>query len=67
MLLISKNQLVPTNGNLAMVFICKLFHSSSQVGHLKSYGVATGLFLVKTIAVFVSVSRVKHLAENLLR
>jgi len=40
---ISKNQLIPTNVNLAMVFICKLFQSSSQVGRLKSCSVTTGV------------------------
>jgi len=32
MLLISKKQLIPTDANIAMVFICKLFQSRLQVG-----------------------------------
>jgi len=41
-----KRQLVPipSNANLAMVFICKLFQSRLQVGQLKLYGVSPVLF-----------------------
>ena len=53
MLFTSKKQLVTTNANLAMVFICKLFQSSLQVGQLKSYGASTSLVHVKTIAIFI--------------
>jgi len=35
MLLISKKQLVPSDANLAMVFICKLFQSRLQVAQFK--------------------------------
>jgi len=35
MLLISKKQLIATNANLAMVFICKLFQSRLHVGQFK--------------------------------
>jgi len=48
-----KKQLVPTNVNFAMVFMCKLFQSSLQVGCLKSYSVTNGLVDVKTIAVVI--------------
>ena len=61
---LKKKQLVPTNANLAMVFICKLFQSSLQVGQLVSYGNYTGLDRAKTIAVFLT--RVQHFAETLL-
>jgi len=67
MLFISKRQLrqlVPTNANLAMVFICKLFQSRLQVGHFKSYDVSLGLLHVKTIAVFIT--HVQCLVETLL-
>jgi len=48
MLLISKKQLIPTNVNLAMVSICKLFQSRLQVGQFKwSF---PDLFPGKTIA-----------------
>jgi len=49
-----KKQLVPSNANLVMLFVCKLFQSSLQVGQLK-YGISTGLVHVKTIAVFLVV------------
>jgi len=48
-----------------MLFICKLFQSSLQVGQLRSYDVSTGLMHVKPIAVFIT--RVQYLAETLLR
>jgi len=35
MLLTSKKQPIPTNANIAMVFICKLFQSRLQVGQFK--------------------------------
>ena len=60
-----KKQLVLTNANLAMVFICKLFQSRSQVGQFKSYGVSRGLVHVKTFVVFVT--HVRCLTETLLR
>jgi len=47
-----------------MLFVCKLFQSSLQVGQLKSYGISTGLVHVKTIAVFFS--GVQYSAESLL-
>jgi len=59
-----KKQVVPTNANLVMLFVCKLFQSSLQVGQLKSYGISTGLVHVKTIAVFFS--GVQYSAESLL-
>jgi len=63
MLLISKKQLIPTNANLAMVFICKLSQSRLQVGQFEwSF---PHIAHVKTIAVFVT--RVQYLAETLLR
>jgi len=63
MLFISKiKQLVPTDANLEMVFICKLFQRSLQVGQLKSYGVSSGLVHVKTIEVFITV--VQYLATG---
>ena len=55
-------QLVPTNVNLAMMFICKLFQSRLQVGQFKSYDVSTGLVHVKTIAVFIT--HVQYLAVS---
>jgi len=63
MLLISKKQLIPTNANLAMVFICKPSQSRLQVGQFKwSF---PDLAHVKTTAVFAT--RVQYLAETLLR
>jgi len=64
MLLISKKkQLIPTDANLAMVFICKLFQSRLQVGQFEwSFA---DLVHVKAIAVFIT--RVQYLAETLLR
>jgi len=47
-----------------MVFICKSFQSSLEVGQLKSYGLSTGLAHVKTIAVFLT--HVQYLAKTLL-
>ena len=64
MFFISKKQLVPSNANLAMVFICKLLQSNFQVGQLKFYGVSTGLVHVKMIAVFIT--NVQYLAESFL-
>jgi len=46
-----------------MLFICKLFQSSLQVGQLKFYGVSTGLVHVKTIAVFIT--HVQYLCGSL--
>ena len=51
---ISKKQLVPTNANHVMVFICEIFQSSLQVGQLKSYGASIGLVHIKMIAVFIT-------------
>jgi len=51
MLLISKKQHIATNANLAMVFICKLFQSSLQVGQFKWS--SPDLVHVKAIAVFI--------------
>jgi len=63
MLLISKKQLIPSNANLAMVFICKLSQSRLQVGQFEwSF---PDLVHVKAIAVFIT--RVQYLAETLLR
>jgi len=45
MLFISKKQLIPTNANLAMVFILKRFQSRFQVRQFKSYGVSPTLFM----------------------
>ena len=64
MLFISKKQLVPSNANLAMLFICKLFQRSLPGGQLKSSGLSTGYVHVKTIAVFGTC--VQYLAETLL-
>jgi len=46
---ISKKQLIPTNANLAMVFICKLFQSRLQVGQYESYGVSPVLFMSRRL------------------
>ena len=63
MLLISKKQLIPTNANLAMLFICKLFQSRLQVVQFKwSF---PDLAHVKMIEVFTT--RVQYLAEPWLR
>jgi len=63
MLLISKKQLIPTNANLAMVFICNLSQIRLQVGQLEwNFPI---LAHVKAIAVFIA--RVQYLAETLLR
>jgi len=52
MLFISKKQLVSTNANLAMVFICKLFQSRLQVDQFKwSF---PDLVHIKAIAVFIT-------------
>jgi len=67
MFFISKKQLrqlVPTNANLAMVFICKRFQNKLQVDHFKSHGVSTGFVHVKTIAIFIT--HVQCLVETLL-
>jgi len=63
MLLISKKQLISTNANLAMVFICKLPQSRLQVGQFewKFLDIAH----IKAIAVFIT--RVQYLAETSLR
>jgi len=37
--------LVPTNANLGIVFICKLFQSRLQTGQLKPYDVSSVLFM----------------------
>jgi len=63
MLLIKKKQLIPTNANLAMVFICKLFQSRLLVGQFKWR--FPDLVHVKAIAVFIA--RMQYQAETLLR
>jgi len=63
MSLISKKQLIATNANLAMVFICKLFQSRFQVGQFKWS--SPDLVHVKAIPVFIT--RVQYLSETLLR
>jgi len=63
MLLISKKQLIPSNANLAMLSICKLFQSRLQVSQFKRS--FPDLVHVKAIVVFIT--RVQYLAENLLR
>jgi len=45
MLFIFKKQLIPTDANLVMVFICKLFQSTLQVGQFKLHGVSPILFM----------------------
>ena len=63
MLFISKKQLIPTNANIAMVFICKLFQRRLQVGQFEwSF---TDVAHIKAIAVFIT--HVQYLAETLLR
>jgi len=55
-----QKQLIPTNANLAMVFICKLFQSRLQVSQFKWR--FTDLVHVKAIAIFIT--RVQHLVET---
>jgi len=63
MLLISKKQFIPTNANIAMMFICKLFQSRLQVGQFKwSF---PDVAHIKAIAVFIT--RLQYLAETSLR
>jgi len=63
MLLISKKHFIPTNANIAMVFICKLFQSRLQVVQFeRSF---PDIAHIKAIAVFIT--RVLYLAETLLR
>jgi len=54
--------LVPTTANLAPGFYLQVLQSRLQIGQLKSYGVSTGLVLVKTIAVFIT--HVQYLVET---
>jgi len=63
MLLISKKQLIPTNANLAMVFIWKLSQSRLQIGQFE--WIFPDLAHVKAIAVLFM--PVQYLAETLLR
>jgi len=62
--LFPKKQLIATNANLVMLFICKRFQSSLHVGQRKSYAVSTSLVHVKTIA--VCFTRVQYLVNTLL-
>ena len=62
-LLISKKQFIPTNANIAMMFICKLFQSWLQVGQFElSF---PDVAHIKAIAIFIT--RVQYLAETSLR
>jgi len=52
MLLISKRQLIPTDANIAMVLICKLFQSRLQIGQFeRSF---PDIAHIKAIAVFIT-------------